>query len=131
MEKYPNINILLKVPEKYLPKAEFVLRTYCYILRLNPTFFYGKHFEGAHLYYGVPTKYDYPLKIYFNIDTADFFEKRELYPLEKVDFCKFKNEHIPFLFSRDGAIFSFADESCSFRKDIIASGFYFLTCWHE
>jgi hypothetical protein len=48
-----------------------------------------------------------------------------------VDFCKFKNEHLPFLFSRDGAIFSFADESCSFRKDIIASGFYFLTCWHE
>ncbi len=62
MERYPNINILLNLPEKYIPKAEFVLRTYCYILRLNPTFLYGKHYEGAHLYYGLPGKFDYPLK---------------------------------------------------------------------
>ncbi len=131
MERYPNINILLNLPEKYLPKAEFVLRTYCYILRLNPTFLYGKHYEGTHLYYGLPGKFDYPLKIYFQPETAEFFEKRELYPLEKVDFCKFRNEPIPFLFSCSGAIFSFTEETCCFRKDIIASGFYFLTCWHE
>ncbi len=131
MERYPNINILLNLPEKYLPKAEFVLRTYCYILRLNPTFLYGKHYEGTHLYYGLPGKFDYPLKIYFQPETAEFFEKRELYPLEKVDFCKFRNEPIPFLFSCNGAIFSFTEETCCFRKDIIASGFYFLTCWHE
>lgn len=131
MERYPNINILLNLPRYYLPKAEFVLRTYCYILRLNPKFLYGTHYEGAHLYYGPQTGSTYPIKVYFDPATADFFEKRELYPLEKVNFTKFKSEHIPFLFSQSGGLFSFADDACVFRKDIIASGFYFLTCWHE
>lgn len=131
MERYPNINILLSLPQQYIPKAEFVLRTYCYILRLNPKFMYGAHYEGAHLYYGTPTTKEYPLKIYYNPATAEFFERRELYPLEDVNFCKFKSEHIPFLFSQGGSIFSFGEENCVFRKDIIASGFYFLTCWHE
>jgi len=131
MERYPNINILLSLPQQYIPKAEFVLRTYCYILRLNPKFMYGSHYEGAHLYYGEATTKSYPLKIYYDPATAEFFEKRELYPLEDVNFCKFKSEHIPFLFSQGGGIYSFGNESCVFRKDIIASGFYFLTCWHE
>jgi hypothetical protein len=131
MERYPNINILLSLPQQYIPKAEFVLRTYCYILRLNPKFMYGVHYEGAQLYYGTPTTKEYPLKIYYDPNTADFFEQRELYPLEGVNFCKFKSEHIPFLFSQGGGIFSFGSETCVIRKDIIASGFYFLTCWHE
>jgi len=131
MERYPNINILLDLPHHYIPKAEFVLRTYCYILRLNPKFLYGSHHEAAHLYYGKATKSPYPIKIYFDEATSDFFEQRELYPLDKVNFCKYKNEHIPFLFSQGGEIFSFATDSCTLRKDIVASGFYFLSCWHE
>lgn len=131
MERYPNINILLNLPQQYIPKAEFVLRTYCYILRLNPKFVYGSHFEAAHLYYGPSVERDYPIRIHYQPETADFFEKKELYPLERVNFCKFRGEHIPFLFSSGGAVFSFLQESCIFRKDIIASGFYFLTCWHE
>lgn len=131
MERYPNIVILLDLPPHYIPKAEFVLRTYCYILRLNPKFVYGKHFEGAHLYYGPHTLQYYPIKIHYDPATADFFEQRELYPLEAVNFCKYKEEYIPFLFSQDGPIFAFGADHCVFRKDIIASGFYFLTCWHE
>lgn len=131
MEKYPNINILLNVDRRYIPKAEFVLRTFCYILRLNPRFNYGGHYEGTHLYYGIETTQSYPIKIHYNPDTADFFEKRELYPLDAVNFVKYKNEYIPFLFSKGGQIFSLAEDHCYFRKDIIASGFYFLTCWHE
>lgn len=131
MERYPNINILLNLPQRYLPKAEFVLRTYCYILRLNPTFIYDTHFEAAHLYYGPLPDREYPIRVHFDPETAEFFERQELYPLEKVNFCKFRASHIPFLFSKGGSIFSFAASSCVFRKDIIASGFYFLTCWHE
>lgn len=131
MERYPNINILLNLPQEYIPKAEFVLRTYCYILRLSPKFMYGSHYEGAHLYYGPKAAHDYPLMIHFSPETAEFFTQRELYPLEKVNFCKFKSEHVPFLFSKGGRIFAFAESGCLFRKDIIASGFYFLTCWHE
>ncbi len=131
MEKYPNLNILINVPPQYLPKAEFVLRTYCYILRLNPKFYYGKHSDGIHLYYGEYNNKNYPLRIYFNPETAEFFEKTEFYPLERVNFCKYNAEYIPFLFSQNGDIFSFSNDFCAIRKDIIASGFYFLTCWHE
>lgn len=131
MERYPNINILLNLPQRYLPKAEFVLRTYCYILRLNPTFIYDTHFEAAHLYYGPLPDRDYPIRVHFDPETAEFFEKQELYPLEEVNFCKFRRNHVPFLFSKGGAIFSLTADSCIFRKDIVASGFYFLTCWHE
>ncbi|MDP2173267.1 MAG: polysaccharide deacetylase family protein [Candidatus Cloacimonadaceae bacterium] len=131
MEKYPNIVILLNLPIRYIPKAEFVLRTYCAVLRLNPKFLYGTHFESVHVYYGMSTDQEYPIKIHFNEQTADFFELRELYPLDKVNFRQYKNEFIPFLFSRDGMIFSFDNDHCLIRKDIVASGFYFLTCWHE
>lgn len=131
MERYPNINILLNLPERYIPKAEFVLRTYCYMLRLNPTFIYGTHFEAAHIYYGTSPKRDYPICIKFHPETAEFFERRELYPLEKVNFRSFNGNHLPFLFSEGGSIFSLTQDSCILRKDIVAGAFYFLTCWHE
>ena len=131
MERYPNINILLNLPRDYIPKAEFVLRTYCYILRLNPKFVYGSHFEAAHMYYGPKSEKVYPLSIHFEPETAEFFESVDLYPLERVNFCRFGKDSVPFLFSEGGAIFAFTGESCSLRKDIVASGFYFLTCWHE
>ncbi len=131
MDKYPNIVILLNLPVEYLPKAEFVLRTYCYVLRLNPQFVYGKHYEAAHLYYGPYSGRDYPIKIHYDGRAAGFFEQRELYPLDQVNFRLFKKEYIPFLFSQTGEIFSFQPDSVMFRKDIVASGFYFLTCWHE
>lgn len=138
MDRYPNIVILLNLPQQYIPKAEFVLRTFSSVLRLNPMFVYGKHFEGAHIYYGLPTEREYPLRIHFTesdrnglIPPADFYEQRELYPLDGVDFCQFRGEYIPFLFSRFGAIFAFNPQSVLIRKDIVASGFYFLTCWHE
>lgn len=131
MERYPNIIILLNLPQFYLPKAEFVLRTFCYILRLNPKFVYGTRHEGVHLYYGPYSDLDCPIKIHYEESSADFFEQRELYPLDQVNFCQYQREHVPFLFSLPGAIFSFKPESVMLRKDIVASGFYFLTCWHE
>lgn len=131
MERYPNINILLNLPRDYIPKAEFVFRTYCYILRLNPKFIYGSHFEAAHLYYGPPGERDHPLHIHYDPEAVDFFGRQDLYPLEQVNFCRFGADSVPFLFSKGGAIFSYAQDSCILRKDIVASGFYFLTCWHE
>ncbi|MDD2332285.1 MAG: hypothetical protein PHI68_06520, partial [Candidatus Cloacimonetes bacterium] len=131
MEKYPNINILLNLEQRYIPKAEFVFRTFCYILRLNPRFSYGSYYEGTHLYYGNATTRTFPIRIHHDPHTAEFFEQQELYPLEQVTFCKYKDEYIPFLFSPGGDIFSFAESNCVIRKDIIAGGFYFLTCWNE
>lgn len=131
MDKYPTINILLNLKREYIPKAEFVLRTFCYILRLNPKFVYGGYHEGISIYYGPETDLDVPIKIYLDPETEEFFDRRDLYPLDGVNFCKFRGEHIPFLFSKGGAIFALAADHCIIRKDIIAGGFYFLSCWHE
>ena len=131
MERYPTIRIILNLPPKFIPKAEFVLRTFCYILRLSPAFTYGTYYEGAHLYYGPEIPVNVPIKILLDPETPGFFEKQELYPLEGVNFCKFKSEKIPFLFSPGGAIFNLAEDHCNIRKDIVAGGFYFLSCWHE
>jgi hypothetical protein len=131
MDRYPNILILLDLPRHYIPKAEFVLRTFCSILRLHPQFAYGQSMEGVHMYYGPPTGKDYPIKIHFDPGTPDFFAAMELYPLDKVDFCLYQKEYIPFLFSLPGAIFALGNKYVAFRKDIVASAFYFLTCWHE
>ncbi len=131
MDRFPSILILLDLPRDFIPKAEFVLRTFCNILRLHPQFTYGERIEGVHLYYGPDREREYPIKIHFEPDTRDFFSRQELYPLDKVDFCLYQKEYIPFLFSRPGAIFSIGKSTMSFRKDIVASAFYFLTCWHE
>jgi len=140
MDRYPTIIILLNLPEDYIPKAEYVLRTYCGVLRLNPMFVYGRQFESAHLYYGPATPHEYPIKILYHetfppgtglAPAAEFYRQRELYPLDQVNFSQYKNEYIPCLFSQPGPIFSFLPESAVLRKDIVAGGFYFLTCWHE
>ncbi len=131
MDRFPNILILLDLPQDFIPKAEFVLRTFCNILRLHPKFTYGDRIEGVNLYYGPDLEQDYPIKIHFNPDTPGFFDRLELYPLDKVDFCLYQKEYIPFLFSQPGAVFAIGQRTMSFRKDIVASAFYFLTCWHE
>ncbi|MDD4223460.1 MAG: polysaccharide deacetylase family protein [Candidatus Cloacimonetes bacterium] len=131
MDRFPNIVILLDLPQDYILKAEFVLRTFCNVLRLHPQFVYGERIEGVHLYYGPDLEREFPLKIHYDAATADFFNRLELYPLDKVNFCLYQKDNIPFLFSRPGAIFSIGQRTMSFRKDIVASAFYFLTCWHE
>jgi len=131
MDRFPNILILLDLPRDFIPKAEFVLRTFCNILRLHPQFAYGERIEGVHLYYGPDRERSYPVKIHFDPDTPEFFSQLELYPLDRVDFCLYQKEYIPFLFSQPGAIFAIGSQTMSFRKDIVASAFYFLTCWHE
>lgn len=131
MDRFPNILILLDLPRDYIPKAEFVLRTFCDILRLHPQFVYGERIEGVHLYYGPDIEREFPIKIHFDPATPAFFERLELYPLDQVDFCLYQGEYIPFLFSRTGAVFAIAERAMSFRKDIVAGAFYFLTCWHE
>ena len=131
MDRFPNILILLDLPSAFIPKAEFVLRTFCRILRLHPQFTYGDRIEGVHLYYGPPTHHEYPLKIYFDPATPSFFDSLELYPLDKVDFYRYQGEYIPFLFSQPGPIFAFGQNTISFHKEFVASAFYFLTRRHE
>ncbi len=131
MDHYQSINILINVAESYMPKAEYVFKTYCHILKLNPKFHYGTTFEKVHIYYGIDNGNTYPLRIHYNPEVAKFYQKKEIYASEKVNFVNYKGEFIPFIFSLPGQIFAFNDSHGLIRKDIIASGFYFLSCWRE
>ncbi len=131
MDSFPNINILIKTDDSFTNKAEYVLRTLCSILRLNPKFFYGSTYDHVHIYYGTKTTNSYPIKIYHNPEVPPFYNSDEVYQLNKIRYSKYKGEYIPFLFSPPGQIQNISKEHAIINKDIIASGFYFLSCWHE
>ncbi len=126
-----NLNILLNTEKSFMPKAEYVFRTFCRILGLNPSFHYHYATEEIHIYYGEYTERDYPLKIYHNPDSVSFYEQIHAYDPEKVNFYRLGKEYIPFLFSPPGPIFYNSEASIRINKDIISSAFYFLTCWQE
>ena len=129
--KIRDINILIDVEKEFVNKAEYVFRTYCYILQLNPKFFYGETRKTVDIYYGSKLNTHYPLTIKYNQGTNDFFLANRYYPQFRVRFNNYKNEKIPFFFSAPGSIFSVGDKTARVNKDIIASGFYFLSCWKE
>ncbi len=124
------INIQLKVERAYIPKAEYVFRTYCKILGLQPNFFYEYTREDIHVYYGPPAEERRPVEIYYSDKAAEIFGKES--PVnEEIHFINYRNENIPFLFSERGQLFQYTDKSLEIKKDIIASAFFFLSCWQE
>ncbi len=139
-ESTNTLNILLNVEKSFMPKAEYIFRTFCRILGLNPSFEYLYAKEEVHIYYGEPTNREYPLKINHNPEAVKFFyvdndeskaNSIPVYDKDKVNFFKYGKEYIPFLFSAQGPIFYSSESSITINKDIVSSAFYFLTCWQE
>lgn len=127
-----SINILINVDKNYIPKVEYVFRTFCKILGLQPQFFYGISYDDVHVYYGEPQEEKYPIEIHYSGEAASFFTKKDVYPYGEVLFNDYKNEKIPFLFSKYGNIFAVVGKKrLKIQKDIISSAFYFLSCWQE
>ncbi len=125
------LNILLDTNSSFLPKAEYVFRTFCRILGLNPAFHYHYATGEIHVYYGSNENTNYPIRIYHNPESVEFYQSISVYNSNNVIFNKYGIEYIPFLFSPYGPIFSNEKDSVKINKDIIASAFYFLTCWQE
>ncbi|MBI9032624.1 polysaccharide deacetylase family protein [bacterium] len=125
------INILIDVEKEFVNKAEYVFRTYCHILGLIPIFFHEETRKHVDIYYGSKLNTNYPLTIKYNKGTNDFFLANKYYPQFKVRFNNYKNEKIPFFFSDPGSIYAVGTKTTRINKDIIASGFYFLSCWKE
>jgi|GEM_PF-3715766 len=124
------VNISLNVDKGYIPKAEYVFRTFCKILGLQPNFYYEYTREDIHVYYGPPEEERRPVEIYYNDRAAQIFNKEN--PFEgKIHFINYRNENIPFLFSERGELFQYTEKSLEIKKDIIASAFFFLSCWQE
>ena len=131
VKKIREINILIDVEKEFVKKVEYVFRTYCTILQLNPVFYYGNSRKHIDIYYGSKLITHYPLTIKHKQDTSTFFLDNKYYPQFKVRFNNYKNEKIPFFFSDPGPIYSVGVKTVQINKDIIASGFYFLSCWKE
>ncbi|MDO9576661.1 MAG: hypothetical protein Q7J16_02120 [Candidatus Cloacimonadales bacterium] len=125
------LNIFLNVDERYSGKTKYVFNTLCRVLGLKPRFFTGLTSEVIHLYYGKRTEDIYPVHIYHDPGAADFFEKKEIYPIEQVSLMKYQDEYVPVLFSKQGELIRYTSNSIRLRKDIISSAFYFLSCWQE
>ena len=126
-----SINIFINTKDSFVPKAKYVFETIFKILGIKPHFFTEFTMQDIHIYYGEKTSIKYPITIYHNLETVDFFNKRKLYDGQKVNLVKYGDEFIPFLFSKQGKIVHYTSKTAELRKDIIASAFYFLSCWQE
>ncbi len=125
-----NISILLNVDKNFIPKAEYVFRTFGKILGLQPNFYYEYTLDDVHVYYGPPVEDRRPIEIYYNDQAAKFFNKKNKFN-DEIYFYNYRNENIPFLFSERGQLFLYTAKSLEIKKDIIASAFFFLSCWQE
>jgi len=125
------INIYINVDETFEKKAKYVFSTFCKIIGLKPQFFMKITKEPIHIYYGTRIRDEYPIHIYHDETAIEFFQSKKEYQPENVNLVKYKTDYIPFLFSKKGEILKFTANSIRTRKDIIASAFYFLSCWQE
>lgn len=125
-----SISILINVEKSFVPKAEYIFRTMCKILGLQPNFYYDYTREDIHVYYGPPAEDKRAVEIYYNEKATHLFSKKMSYQ-DDIHFVKYRNENIPFLFSENGPIYLYTAKSIEIRKDIIASAFFFLSCWQE
>ena len=134
--KPKSINIFLDIDERFKAKAEYVFRTFCSLLGLEPNFIDDEQ-QAFHVYYGFDTQKEFlchPLCIFHEPQAVDFYEKKELYPLENIIFEEYDSQNLPFLFSLPASQ-GVKKEGYSLEylstKDIISSTFYFLSCWQE
>ena len=127
-ESTRTINICLDLDKSFIPKAEYVFRTFCKIIGINPRFSYKKNLHNIIVYYGPDKKIDTPIKIYHDPNTPNFFQAIEDINRKKITLYKYKGEYVPFLFSKFGEILHPTGNNIIIRKDIIASAFFFLSC---
>ena len=116
------LNILLNITESYIPKVEYVFKTFCRLYNIDYKF-HLQSSDDIDVYYGEPP-YTCPVTIYHNPDASAFFSSNSIYRIENVDFAEYHGVRLPFLFSNQMA-------EASINKDIISSAFYFLSCWQE
>ncbi|MCL2063863.1 MAG: hypothetical protein FWG98_05780 [Candidatus Cloacimonetes bacterium] len=141
------IKIVLDIEKSFVPKAEYIFTTFCRLLRLKPVFLYQSDINNLMecavdniIYYGKNIDSDYPLCIYHNSEVVHFFSRKNIYPNDEVNFEQYNDVKIPFLFSPKGEIIILNKDKLKeinttqkliITKDIIASSFYFLSCWQE
>ncbi|MCD4830139.1 MAG: hypothetical protein K8R90_11985 [Candidatus Cloacimonetes bacterium] len=125
------LNILLNVEPDFVPRARWALETFFARLGCRIRIHERYASERVQIYYGPPTALNYPIKIRHNPDAASFFNGETDYPDSKLRFFACGDDMLPFLFSPPGEVFHVHGKQINIRKDIVASAFYFLSCWQE
>ncbi len=62
--------------KKFEPKAKYVFRTLFSILGYKVRFFNKTTSEDIHVYYGLRTSEQFPVRIYRGVETALFFQQK-------------------------------------------------------
>jgi len=139
-----SLRIIVDTKESFYPKAEYVFMTFCNFLKIKACVYKFETVDETEtqyhdiftVYYGNKVDTKYACTMHHNPIAADFYEEKRVYPNSDVVFQQFEDVKLPFLFSAP----SFADVIDSERSkevirlcnhDIIASAFYFLSCWQE
>jgi len=125
------LNILLNVDKAFVPKARWIIETFCQALGYCCRFHELYASERVQVYYGPRTETPYPVKIRHSPKAAAFFAGTADLPDDQLRFFQYGSEMLPFLFSDPGEIFHVDGQNILIHKDIVASAFYFLSCWQE
>ena len=125
------LNIRLNIDEETIPKAKYIFDLMLKVLGLKAKYYTKDTLDDIHIYYGVKTTESFPIKIYRDITTSLEFHKENVFPEKKINFIKYKNDYIPFLFSPVGDIFDISSSGIIIKKDLISSAFYLVTGWEE
>ena len=125
------LRVLINVDSAFIPKAEYVIRTFCKILNLQPKIYYTYSSAKIDLYYGRHSETEAAVKIYHSDEAASFFTEKKSPDILRYSMQFFHNEYIPFIFSLPGEIFHITNKTTFIRKDIVSSAFYFLSCYQE
>ncbi len=125
------LNIRLNIDKETIPKAKYIFDLMLKVLGLKAKYYTKDTLDDIHIYYGVKTTESFPVKIYRDIITSLEFHKRKVFPENSINFIRYKNDYIPFLFSPVGDIFEVSSSGIIIRKDLISSAFYLLTDWEE
>ena len=121
------IRIYLEIERSFIPKVEYVFRTFCRKYKLGYVFLCEPS-SSIDVYYGNKADAGYPVSIFHNPDAPLFFRQEKLYNQDNINFSDYKGIKLPFLFSMGDQVVS---QGARINKDIISSAFYLLSCWQE
>jgi hypothetical protein len=125
------LHILIDVDERFIAKAQYVFTHLCKVIGMKPHFHVGRAPVIPQVYYGSRTTQEYPVSIFHDPGAVEFFAGNAPFPSNRVAFHRFREENVPFIFHEPGEVFQLGSGRVSIRKDLIASAFFFLSCWQE
>ncbi|MCL1827691.1 MAG: hypothetical protein FWG20_06565 [Candidatus Cloacimonetes bacterium] len=127
-ETSKKLNIYIDTADNFRNIAEYVFRFFCDCLQFTPAFIQDFSVENIHIYYGEKPHPNATINICHNPTVAVFYQQAVAYEHTDITYAFYEGTRLPFLFSpAEKPVIS----AGAITKDIVASAFYFLSCWSE